>query len=186
MSTLLQWRTSTLADVWQRQRFTCAVPPETIWDGRRKTHPAQHEIQVQSWLRSHRVRHDETLLLGIDGDGIAAMTAWTQVAGPSRVLLQAVAVASRHRHHGGEHAREAITTALDRITADAARTQASTIGVEARIHPDNHSSKVLCAAHGFRYVEDLDHHLKRWALSRPLRPPLGVGSNPAPPPSLPS
>ena len=168
MSTLLQWRTSTLADVWQRHRFTCAMPARAAWDGRRRTHPAPYEIEVQSWLRSHVVRHDETLLLGTDDGGIAAMTGWTQVAGPSRVLLQAVAVASRHRHYGGEHAREAITTALGRITADAARTQASTVGVEARIHPDNHPSKAVCAAHGFQYVQDLDPELERWALSRPL------------------
>ena len=110
----------------------------------------------------------ETLLLGIDEGGIAAMAAWTSVDDPSDVLLQAVAVATRHRHRGGAHAREAITTALDRITADAARAHVSAVLVEGRIHQENQPSKALCAAHGFLHDGDATPELERWMLYRPL------------------
>ena len=168
MSTLLHWRTATRADVRERQEFTCALPAKPVWDGTRRTHPARYELQVQSWLRDHPVVRGETLLLGVDGDGIAAMAAWAWVDDPSDVLLQAVAVATRHRHRGGAHAREAIATALDHIAADAASAHVSAILVEGRIHQENQPSKALCAAHGFLHDGDVTPELERWVLYRPL------------------
>ena len=168
MSALLHWRTATRADVRARQNFTCAMPAKPMWDGVRRTHPAEYELEVQSWLRDHAVARDETLLLGIDEDGIAAMAAWTSVDDPSDVLLQAVAVATRHRHRDGSHAREAITTALDHIAADAARAHVSAVLVEGRIHQENHPSKALCAAHGFLHDGEVSPELERWVLYRPL------------------
>ena len=168
MSPLPHWRIATRADVRARQDFTCALPAKPVWDGARRTHPAEYKIEVQSWLRDHAVARDETLLLGIDDHGIAAMAAWTSVDDPSDVFLQALAVATRHRHRGGAHAREAISTALDRIAADAAHTQVSTVLVEGRIHQDNRPSKALCAAHGSIHDGNVTPKLERWVLYRPL------------------
>lgn len=168
VSTLLRWRAATTSDVPERQRFVCAEPARPVGRGRHKTHPAWYELDVQSWLRSHRGHRGETLLIGTDDHGIAAMIAWTEVRDPSEVLLQAVAVAARHRHRGGEHAHEAVVVALEHIEANAVRSGAGALLVEARIHPDNHPSKRLCTDAGFQCASAIDPHLERWILYRPL------------------
>lgn len=142
-----------------------------MWDGRRtRTHPAPWELDVQSWIRSTTLSSDEAMLVGSDSHGLAAVVAWAEIDGPSSILLQALAVAVRHRGAGGEVAREAVSVAFGEIRERAERFGSSSIVVETRIDRRNRSSRRLAGAVGFIRDVEIGPDLERWLYVEDLSP----------------
>lgn len=165
MTTPLQWRPYQKSDRTELQRFICTDPPSKTWDGRKKVHPRPWELDVQSFVRIHkpRVESGDSMLLGLDEHGIAAICAWSGYANrPGRVLLQAIAVAMRHRRCGGACAKEALATCMGMIDQGARVAGASDLAIEARIHRSNAPSKALFARAGFTCAEMATEELEAW------------------------
>jgi RimJ/RimL family protein N-acetyltransferase len=166
---LLRWRYATKADRRLRQAFTCTDPPRWLWDQRRgKFHPAEWELEVQNWARAHASTSGEFMILGLDQQGIGALSAWVEADRPSDVLLQAIAVAMRYRHQDGSCAKETLSEVVSCIESKARATGADRLLINARIDHRNKSSKRLCAAAGFVYQGDFDEKLETWSYTRKL------------------
>jgi N-acetylglutamate synthase-like GNAT family acetyltransferase len=165
VTSLLRWRPFEADDRDALERFVCTDPDKKIWDGRTKSHPRPWELSVQSAVRTHKpsLERDESMILGLDDVGVAAVCAWARYANPGQVLLQLVAVAMRHRDRGGLCAKEAVETVMTIISADARSAGAVTLLVEARIDRQNEPSKRLFSQAGFVYVDDCTENLERWA-----------------------
>lgn len=75
MSRLLAWREAGHEDRSSLQGFTCTVPAQPVFGQKRKYHPRPWEQEVQSGIRGLRppVGQDQSLLVGEDGEGIAAV-----------------------------------------------------------------------------------------------------------------
>lgn len=73
------------------------------------------EQEVQSGIRDLRppVGHDQSLLVGEDAEGIAAVCLLADQGQASAFKIQAIAVAARYRGQGGAHADEALDVAFE-------------------------------------------------------------------------
>lgn len=114
------------------------------------------------------------MLVGSGSRGLAAVVARAEIDGPSSILLQALAVAVRHRGAGGEVAREAVSVAFGEIRERAERVGSTSIVVETRIDRRNRSSRRLAGAVGFIQDVDIEPDLERWLHVEDLAPPSRV------------
>jgi hypothetical protein len=107
VSRLLVWRAAGYGDRSALQQFSCTVPAQRVFQQKRSYHPRPWELEVQSGLRALRppVGEDQSLLLGEDADGLAAVCLLAEQPGSTMVVkIQAIAVASRYRGQFGAHA----------------------------------------------------------------------------------
>ena len=167
MTTLLNWRYATKSDLRLRRAFVCTDPQKKSWNGYRLTHPAEWELDVQTWVRSRAIGSGQFMLLGMDNEGIGAVSAWVEIDSPADVLLQVVAVAMRYRRQGGACAKETLATALSHMEAQARSSGARDILIQARIDYRNTPSKRMSAAAGFEY-DSRQEELEIWSYGREL------------------
>jgi GNAT superfamily N-acetyltransferase len=174
VTSLLYWRYADKDDEPLRERFICASPPRWIYSRLRgRYHPKPWEIEVQSWIHPPRpIYQDEYLLLGLDDQGIGALSWWSEDAGPSDVMLKAVAVDVRHRGQGhgncGPVASELIHETLKRLKRHAVDAGAESIAIQANIDRRNMPSKRLCGAAGFEFHARLDERYEAWSYDQDL------------------
>jgi GNAT superfamily N-acetyltransferase len=176
VSRLLAWRAADREDQTALQGFTCTVPAQRVFGQKRKYHPKPWELIVQSGIRVLRppVTPDQSLLLGEDEEGIAAVCLLAQQEDASTIKIQAIAVATRYRGQGGACGDEALQVALE---ATAERGRNAGIGevlVVGWVDPRNNASKLLNQRAGFTYRRNTPDGLEEWALllnlDQPERP----------------
>jgi RimJ/RimL family protein N-acetyltransferase len=173
VTSLLHWRGFEKAkDRDALRAFVCTDPEKKTWDGRRRHHPREWELDVQSSVREHspNVNNGEVFILGFEDDSsVGAVSAWSRYAGePGRVLLQLIAVSVQRRGCGRAWANEAMAKTLEQVTADAREADAERLLLEARIHRNNRASKRMCEAHGFIFDSMHTNNLELWAYYQPL------------------
>lgn len=134
------------------QEFVCATPSKWVYDGmRNRTHPAPHEILVQSHLRGLKVPRpaDEGLLLGFDQDGLAAASHFGLDEEGRHFVVRAIASATRVRATG--MAAKALDITLNSMRVSRDVMQIDAVGL-AEIDPLNEPSRQLFRSRGFEYL----------------------------------
>ena len=152
MSRLLTWRTAQRDDRAALQEFTCTVPePSLLFGQARRSHPKPWERSVQSFIRSCQppVAADESLFLGEDPSGVAAVCAMAEQGSPALVKIRAVAVALRYRGQGGVHADEALEVVLETAAAHGREAGLDAVRLVGWVDPRNDASKRLNTRAGF-------------------------------------
>lgn len=137
--------------------FTCTVPPtrksrETNWQ---MQHPRFWEFEVQQFIRALRPPRPDSphkLRVGADAEGLAAVSYYEELDGPSDIYLHVGAVATRLRGKGGGYADEMIEDTLDAITAAAFAAGVTEVRVAGRIYESNRPSQEMVRRAGFRHV----------------------------------
>ncbi|GLY27237.1 GNAT family N-acetyltransferase [Kineosporia sp. NBRC 101731] len=164
MTDLLHWRPFEKSDRPALACFVCTDPESKTWDGQRKTHPRPWEHSVQSAIRSHKPRpaRGEHMLLGLDGQGIAAAVAWARDTDRGRALIQLIGIATRYRGRGRSWAKEAIEVAMQVIIDEVRTGDAQHLLVRAHIDHRNAASKRLFAEAGFVHEGDHTQDLGIW------------------------
>ena len=151
MSRLLTWRTAQRDDRAALQEFTCTVPEQRLFGQARRSHPKPWERSVQSFIRSCQppVAADESLFLGEDPSGVAAVCAMAEQGSPALVKIRAVAVALRYRGQGGVHADEALEVVLETAAAHGREAGLDAVRLVGWVDPRNDASKRLNTRAGF-------------------------------------
>ena len=90
------------------------------------------------------------------------MVSWCYVGG-SDYKITAIAVASRHRGKGGALAKEALTTCLGVLEAEAAERGAEEFAAYAWIDSRNWHSQLLFSSFGFQKGRAVDEYLSEWS-----------------------
>ena len=166
-------------------QWICTTPQRAVYDvlTRKRAHPREWELKVQSEIRSLRppLGGSRHLLLGEDAEGIAAVGLYDVVdaaRGDYYVCAVAVAARRRSRREGGSRlGSETLELILDTITEDARSRGVIDVVVSARIDPRNRASKRLCSAAGFQCLDTGPWGFERWAFGFNVLEP-GGGSTP--------
>ena len=165
--TLLSWRPGERRDRAALQQFTCTVPLRPYRPNQPR-HPKQWELDVQSGIRALQppLGPDQTLLIGEDESGIAAVTlSAEQDGGPAIVKLQVIAIATRYRGQGGRYADEALQVALEAVGARAGSCSLKEFQAIGWVHPNNHASKLMCQRAGFGHLGNTPQGLEEWGIT---------------------
>jgi hypothetical protein len=166
VSGLLQWHPGLKSDRQALQTFTCTDspvksrrPPFTV------EHPCQWEYNVQQYVRQLRPRYAPPmyLLLGFDSLGLAGVSFYEELDGPSDVFIKAMAIHLRLRHKGGGYADEMFEQTFDAITARAIDTSTPTVQVSARVDERNHPSQQMNRRAGLRHRAMVSEGLQNWS-----------------------
>lgn len=107
----------------------------------------------------------------MDEQGIAAVSVWTDLDGLGEYYFQLMAVANRHRHQGGAHAREALDMTVAVMEAQAIDLGASSLYIASRVHDKNFPSQRGLSEAGFCMDDTLFGDLPGyhgWVLYRDL------------------
>ena len=167
MSRLLTWRTAQRDDRAALQEFTCTVPePSLLFGQARRSHSKPWERSVQSFIRSCQppVAADESLFLGEDPSGVAAVCAMAEQGSPALVKIRAVAVALRYRGQGGVHADEALEVVLETAAAHGREAGLDAVRLVGWVDPRNDASKRLNTRAGFACQKVTSDGLEEWVL----------------------
>jgi len=111
---------------------------------------------------------DESLLVGEDAAGIAAVCAVAEQESPGLVKIRAIAVAVRYRGQRGAHADEALDVALETAAANGREAGLHVVRVVGWVDPRNEASKRLNTRAGFVYRGITPDGLEEWALELDL------------------
>ena len=97
--------------------FCCTGEPKRQPGSFKKVHERPWELDVQSAVRSRRPPYQPPLfmIVGLDGEGIAAAAIYEELDGPAVVQVQFMAVALRCRGRGGGTADEMFGEILRRL-----------------------------------------------------------------------
>lgn len=135
--------------------FTCTppAPPPSAATRWRDTFPLWWEREVQKRIRDLRPPYDvpEHMLVGVDDEGIAAVSYFVEAGGADVVHLTYVAVALRWRHQGSEVARELVSQTFDHVTSRAIQAGVPFVRLSAYVHPENQASRKLCTSSQLRH-----------------------------------
>ncbi|MBF0689867.1 MAG: hypothetical protein IR158_19095 [Cellulomonas sp.] len=149
---MLRWSSARAEHKVALTQFICTDPAKKQYEKHRgKHHPKPWELEVQSHLRGLRVpvSADEALLLGFDGEGLAATAHFGLDDTNQQFMIWAVACAQRTR---GQHlGREALTVALDLMSRTKARYELD-CGVFTHVDPRNVASRKMCVDAGFEFL----------------------------------
>lgn len=152
MSAVEDWQAIARNDLPELQAFECADPVTSVYSRsrRQRVHPAPWELEVQSYLRSLKVRAEGLVLVGRDPNGIVAVAHLIPAPKLGGTLIAAVGRANRVRgQHVGD---EALDECVSRVETEF---------VVARIDPRNAPSQRLFARNGFEKIL-LDGHYELW------------------------
>lgn len=92
--------------------------------------------------------------VGEDAEGLAAVSYYQELDGPSDIDLIVGAVATRLRGKGGGYADEMLEDTLDSITARALAEEVRGVRIAGRIYEANRASQDMCRRAGFRHTGD--------------------------------
>lgn len=175
MPDLLKWGDAEKRHREELQHFICAIPERPIKDagsGWVPYHPRFWEFDVQLMVRGLGRKvpppRETTVLVGENADGLAAVSCFTRLDGPSVVHLDLMAVSVRLRGQGGAYAREMVRTTLERIEADAIDAGGLEMKVVGEIYKDNVPCLRLVHSFGLNFVEEAETGAQTWALRFPL------------------
>lgn len=166
MSRLLAWREARHEDRATLQGFTCTIPAQLVFGQKRKYHPKPWEQEVQSGIRDLRppVGQDQSLLVGEDAEGIAAVCLLADQGEASVFKIQAIAVATRYRGQGGAHADEALDVTFETAAQRGQDSGRSEIIMISWVDPKNEPSKSLHQRAGFALRQITQTGLEEWAV----------------------
>lgn len=116
-------------------------------------------------------RHGLQLLLGEDGEGLAAVALFGELDGPAHVEICLIGVETRCR--GLEVSDNAVEEALDSITAMALASEAPEVLVQAWVWFENRASQDLWRRHDFQEPAEHELGVGIWSL-RLLTSPADV------------
>lgn len=176
---MLSWRNATSQDQSLLHDFSCTDPPKAEYQHnlRRKVHPREYELKVQSLFRGVRVPISEPnaqLLLGLDspagsvGECLCAAVYWAfgevllgDVSLPG-YEIRAVAVSYERRNQ--RLGAEALEQVLESVRSTSALNglDDSDVVVMAQIHIDNTPSQRLFRRFGFTQVDKMSEHACLW------------------------
>jgi ribosomal protein S18 acetylase RimI-like enzyme len=166
VSPVLDWKDGLAADGEELRQFVCSQPPPKAWKSKhRKLLGARWEREVQSGIRDLRppMPPGDTLLIGRDLEGIAAVSWWFDQDGPGLVKLLAGAVALRCRRVPGLRlGDELMDETLSRIAERASEAGLDHAMVWGYVHRMNGPSQAMVERHGFFYVSDDDEYQEWW------------------------
>jgi hypothetical protein len=147
---LLSWRAAERGDRPALQAFTCTVPARRNPDGRYR-HPKPWELEVQSFIRALRppLSPNQSLLLGEDANGIAAICLLAQQKDPSFIKIQVLAIATRYRGLGGTYGNEALDVALETALERGRKSRLDEVIVVGWVNQRNYPAKLLNQRTGF-------------------------------------
>lgn len=167
MSRLLAWRAAEHKDRTALQRFTCTVPAQRGFQQQRPYHPKPWELEVQSGIRALRppLTHDQSLLLGEDAQGIAAVCLLAEQEDARIIKIQAVALATRYRGQGGAHSDEALDVAFEVAEERGRKSGIETVLLVGWVDPRNDASKRLNQRAGFTHRRNTSGGLEEWVLA---------------------
>lgn len=172
---LLAWEPARKEHRTAIAHFVCAIPEKPTKDpGSNYTpyHPAFWEYDAQQMIRSLAKKipppTECRTWVGLDSDGVAAVSSYTQDDGPGVVHLDVMGVAVRCRHRGGAFAREMMRFALQQIEAEAVECHQLEMVVSAEVHKDNVPSLHLVHDFGFQFDEQAETGAQTWVLRFPL------------------
>ena len=131
------------------------MPEQRLFGQARRSHPKPWERSVQSFIRSCQppAAADESLLLGEDRSGVAAICVMAEQGSSALVKIRAVAVAVRYRGQGGSLADEALEVALETSSCAWLGRGLGCIRLVGWVDPRNDASKRLNTRR-FRLPED--------------------------------
>lgn len=176
---MLSWRNAASQDQQLLHDFTCTDPPRAEFQHnlRRKVHPREYELKVQSLFRGVRVPVSEPnaqLLLGLDspaasaGERLCAAVYWAYGAvrlGNESLPgyeIRAIAVSYEHRNQGlGAEALEQVLAAAH-STSVLHGLDDSDVVVMSQIHIDNTPSQRLFRRFGFTEVDKMSESACLW------------------------
>jgi hypothetical protein len=160
----LRWCEAEKAHRLDLQAFTCTYPPKELYEkGRGRYHPTpwEHEVQVHVHSKRPPVQLPDRILLGFDGDALAAYINYLIVEEPEESFIFVRAMACAYDSRGNGYGAEA----YDAMFADLA-----TLGwtedyeVEANIHQSNvHSIRTFEGAGGY-FMSDAAGGMEIWRL----------------------
>jgi len=107
------------------------------------------------------------MVLGEDAEGIAAAALYTELDGPGNVEVESMAVALRHRGHGGSVADALFNELLSRIDERAVLRGVASVLVSGRIYGLNVPSQRMALRAKMRHVDTFDNGVQEWVLSFP-------------------
>lgn len=165
---LLNWQTGRRVDRDALRTFTCTrkrSKVKQVW-GWSEGHEARHELVVQSMIRE-RLKPvgspARTVLLGWSpSDDLGGVAAY-RTLGQASFSIDVIAVAQQYRNRGGGWAREALSTTLDFLTADADSDGYTFAKVAATIHEDNRPSQRLFASQQFEHTDERPEGYQVWS-----------------------
>lgn len=166
MNRLLAWREARYADRADLQAFTCTVPAQKVIGQKKPYHPKRWELEVQSGIRALQppLPQDQSLLLGKDAEGIAAVCLLADQGDSSVIKIQAIAVAVRHRGQGGSHGDEALQIALETAAQRGRRAGKDEVIMVGWVDPRNTPSEHLNERAGFTLRRITPAGLQEWVL----------------------
>lgn len=176
MNAALTWAELGKEHLSALQNFVCTDPPKpevsaaTGWVGK---HPRMYEYDAQQVIRSMgkkwRLPPECSTIVGSDAEGVAVVSAWTELDGPDWVHLDVMGVAQRLRLPGEENAAKRVGTAcmqetLRRIEQKAIEAGARRMNVEGEIYRENWASLRMVEHFGFTYITEAPTGTQTWAL----------------------
>lgn len=166
MTRLLAWREAEHTDRQSLQQFVCTVSSRRGFQQKRPSHPRPWELIVQSGIRALRppMPAGQLLLLGEDGQGIAAVCLLADQADASVVKIQAVAIAVRHRGVGGSCSTEAMDVSLEAAGERARKQGFDSVAVVGWVDPRNEASKRMNQRAGLSLRRMTPGGLEEWAV----------------------
>lgn len=190
---MLSWRNAASQDQSLLHDFKCTDPPRAEYQHnlRRKVHPREYELKVQSLFRGVRVPVSEPnaqLLLGLDspaasvGERLCAAVYWAfgEVRLGDESLpgyeIRAIAVSyeCRNQRLGVEALEQVLEAAHGTSTLNGL--DDSDVVVMAQIHIDNEPSQKLFRRFGFTEVDKMSEHACLW-MAPTVSAALAAGSS---------
>jgi hypothetical protein len=166
VSGLLAWRPGLHSDRQALQTFRCTDspvkskrPPFTL------KHPSMWEYKVQQYVRTLQPKYAPPvyLLLGFDSLGLAGVSFYEELDGPSDVFLRSMAIHMRLRHKGGGYADEMFEQTFDAISTRAIETATPAVQISGRVEEQNHPSQEMCRRAGLRHRGMVSESLQNWS-----------------------
>jgi hypothetical protein len=175
---LLAWRAAEHGDRAALQQFTCTVPAQKVFGQKRSYHPKPWELNVQSGIRALQppLPPDQSLMLGLDVEGIGAVCLLAEQGDAAVIKIQAIAVSVRLRGQGGVYADEAMQVALEVAGNRAQNARIDSVLLVGWVDPHNIASKRLNQRAGFAQRRITPGGLEEWVLK--LDPGLGDAGEP--------
>ena len=146
--------------------FCCTGEPKRQPGSFKKVHERPWELDVQSAVRSRRPPYQPPLfmIVGLDGEGIAAAAIYEELDGPAVVQVQFMAVALRCRGRGGGTADEMFGEILRRLEERAMQRRVDQVLVTGSIYGLNVPSQRMAFRAGMRHVDTFSTGVQEWQM----------------------
>lgn len=155
------------------QQFCCAAPAEK-WGRRSEPHRKPWEVEVQSHLRqlSRKFKPGDLVLVGREGDTVAAVAHLEPMQDERVVRMFIVAVAVSREYRGGDHrVADALMGRIQKLAvANALECRRQGAFLYGNIDFQNEPSQRMAARAGFEPVDGPGEDCQRWRMWLPVVP----------------